>query len=161
MTSTHIEIHEAQFPLEIELVRLLFREYATGLGVDLCFQGFESELASLPGRYTRPQGGVWLASAANQPAACVALRPHDRHTAEMKRLYVRPDFRGMGLGRRLVNLVVTYAADAGYRRICLDTLPAMSEAIGLYRQMGFKPIEAYYQNPIAGALFFAKDLSHG
>jgi GNAT superfamily N-acetyltransferase len=153
-----MEIHEAKFPDELSLVRELFREYAAGLGVDLCFQGFESELAELPGRSARPAGGLWMAWCGTEPAGCVALRPIDATTCEMKRLYLRPAFRGQGLGRRLAERVLTAARDAGYRQIYLDTMPSMGDAIRLYQTLGFTPIEPYCHNPVPGALFLGLEL---
>ena len=146
-----VEIREVQIPDELPLVRLLFREYADGLGIDLCFQDFEAELAGLPGRYARPGGGLWLAWCGTEPAGCVAIRPLEPVTCEMKRLYVQPTFRGHGLGRRLAERALAAAAEAGYRRVCLDTLPLMSDAIRLYQFLGFTPIEPYCHNPISGA----------
>lgn len=153
-----MDIRETRIPEELPLICGLFREYADQLGVDLCFQGFEAELAGLPGRYVAPGGGLWLAMQDLKPAGCVALRPLDPAAGEMKRLYVRPEFRGIGLGKRLVDQVLAAAGEAGYQRICLDTLPAMADAIRLYRQLGFNPIEPYCHNPVPGAIFLAKDL---
>lgn len=160
MSHTTLAIHDAQIPEDLPLIRSLFREYAAALGVDLCFQGFETELAELPGRYAQPAGGLWVAMHGAEPAGCVAFRSLDATTAEMKRLYVRPVFRGHGLGRRLVDQVMTAAKESGYLRICLDTLPAMGEAIRLYQQMGFRPIEPYYDNPVPGAMFLGRELMH-
>jgi GNAT superfamily N-acetyltransferase len=151
-------IREAQIPDELPLVRLLFREYADGLGIDLCFQDFEAELAGLPGRYVRPEGGIWLAFLGSEAAGCVAIRRLEPATCEMKRLFVRPKFRGHGLGRQLAEQALAAALHAGYQRICLDTLPSMADAIRLYQFLGFAPIEPYCQNPIPGALFFGKNL---
>lgn len=153
-----LEIRDARIPEDLSLIRSLFREYAAALGVDLCFQGFETELAELPGRYAQPAGGLWIALRGADPAGCVAFRPLDPTTAEMKRLYVRSVFRGQGLGRRLVDQVMAAAKAAGYQRICLDTLPAMGEAIRLYQQLGFTPIEPYYDNPVPGAMFLGREL---
>jgi GNAT superfamily N-acetyltransferase len=153
-----VEIREAQIPDELPLVRLLFREYADGLGIDLCFQDFEAELAGLPGRYARPGGGLWLALCGSEPAGCVAIRPFEPATCEMKRLYVRPAYRGQGLGRRLAEQALAAAVDAGYQRICLDTLPSMADAVRLYQLLGFTPIAPYCHNPIPGALYFGRNL---
>src|SRR5215203_3707100 len=142
-----VQIREALTPQELPAVRELFREYETSLNVDLCFQGFEEELATLPGKYSRPNGGIWLAVDDDKIAGCVALRPLDADRAEMKRLFVRPAFRGSGVGRKLVEHVMREAATVGYRRICLDTLPTMTGAIALYRSLGFAEIEPYYENP--------------
>jgi ribosomal protein S18 acetylase RimI-like enzyme len=157
-----MEVRAARFPEELHLVRALFREYADGLGIDLCFQGFEEELAGLPGGYSPPGGGLWLARDGDDLAGCAALRPIDAATAEMKRLYVRPAFRGRGLGRRLAEHVLGTAASAGYQRVCLDTLPSMTDAIRLYRALGFNPIEPYCHNPVCGAMFFGREIGpHG
>ncbi len=153
-----MQIREAKFPDELPFVQQLFREYADGLGIDLCFQDFEAELTGLPGRYSRPAGGVWLATRDTEASGCIALRPIDSATAEMKRLYVRPAFRGTGLGRRLAERVIVEAREAGYRRICLDTMPSMSDAVRLYRSLGFSPIEPYCFNPVPGAMYFGLEL---
>jgi ribosomal protein S18 acetylase RimI-like enzyme len=151
-----VEVREASIPDELPAIRELFRDYEAGLDVDLCFQGFEEELATLPSKYSRPRGGIWLAVKGGQFAGCVALRPLDVETAEMKRLYVRPAFRGLGIGRKLAEHVLTEAAAAGYRSICLDTLPTMTGAIALYCSLGFVEIEPYYKNPVEGALFMER-----
>jgi len=153
-----MEIRAARIPEEVPVVRALFQEYADGLGVDLCFQGFAAELAGLPGDYVAPGGGLWVAMVKDEIAGCVALRKIDAERGEMKRLYVRPAFRGRRLGRALAEHVIAEAARIGYRQLCLDTLPAMGEAIGLYRSLGFVEIESYRLNPVAGALFFSREL---
>ena len=153
-----MRIREALFPDELLVVRSLFEEYAAGLDIDLCFQGFAAELDAVPGRYARPAGGVWLAEVAGAVAGCVALRPLDTRWGEMKRLYVRPAFRGSGAGRALAEQVLIAGAELGYRRICLDTLPSMGGAIALYRLLGFVEIEPYCHNPTPGALFLGRDL---
>lgn len=152
-------IREAHFPADLTAVRGLFEEYAAGVGVDLCFQGFAEELAGLPGRYARPGGGVWLAEVDGTPAGCVALPPHDTGRAEIKRLYVRPAFRGSGAGRALAEHVLRAAAGMGYKSVCLDTLPTMVGAIALYRSLGFAEVEAYTHNPVPGALFLGLGLT--
>jgi GNAT superfamily N-acetyltransferase len=154
-----VTIEPARFPSELPLVRTLFREYAESLGIDLSFQDFESELASLPGKYAPPRGRLLMARREAQALGCVALRPLSVETCEMKRLYVRPAARGEQLGRRLAERLCEEARAAGYRRICLDTLPGMAAAIRLYTSMGFEPIEPYVFNPIPGALFLGRDLS--
>jgi len=154
-----MEIREASVPNDLPVVRELFEEYAAGLGIDLCFQGFAEELAGLPGRYTPPAGGVWLATEHGVVAGCIALRPLDGERAEVKRLYVRPAFRGMGVGRALAEHVLRAAAAAGYRRVCLDTLPSMGGAIALYRSLGFADVEAYCHNPVLGAMFLGRELA--
>jgi ribosomal protein S18 acetylase RimI-like enzyme len=154
-----ITITEAQFPTETDLVREIFREYAAGLGVDLCFQDFEAELAALPGKYAPPQGRLLLARRDGDVAGCVALRPQAGDVCEMKRLYVRPAARGLGLGRRLAEAACAAAREAGYARIRLDTLPDMAAAQSMYASMGFRPIPAYVFNPVAGVRYLERDLA--
>jgi ribosomal protein S18 acetylase RimI-like enzyme len=158
--SKHSEliIREASIPDEIPLIRVLFREYSAEQEVDLCFQGFEEELATLPGKYARPRGGIWLAEAADEIAGCVAMRPIDSERAELKRLFVRAAFRGSGLGRQLTVWVLDQAGTLGYRRLVLDTLPTMTSAIALYRSLGFTETEPYYANPVCGALFLSREV---
>src|SRR5262245_40585080 len=153
-----MDIRPARIPDELPAVRALFQEYAASLGIDLCFQRFEEELAGLPGAYAPPSGRLLLAVTEEAIAGCVALRRVDDRTCEMKRLYVRPGHRGSGAGRQLAERVLAEAREAGYARICLDTLPMMARAIELYRALGFTPIEAYCHNPVPGALYLAKDL---
>ena len=140
---------------ELESTRLIFREYADGLGLDLCFQDFESELAGLPGDYAEPRGALRLAMVDGKLAGCCALRPIDNadypDACEMKRLYVRPSFRGMGLGRTLVESMMDAARVTGYRHLLLDTLDDMEAARALYDELGFVEVPPYYHNPIAGA----------
>jgi ribosomal protein S18 acetylase RimI-like enzyme len=154
-----IIINEARFPGEADLVREIFREYAAGLGVDLCFQDFDAELAGLPGKYAAPRGRLLLAWQDGKAVGCVALRPQADDAAEMKRLYVRPVARGLGLGRRLAGAICATAKEAGYARIRLDTLSSMTAAQGMYESMGFKPIPAYVFNPVAGTRFLERDLT--
>jgi putative acetyltransferase len=135
-------------------IRKLFMEYAAWLGEDLCFQGFEGELARFPGDYVAPRGALFIAKSNGEAAGCVALRPLDATTGEVKRLYVRPAYRGTGLGVRLAQQVLDTARSAGYERLVLDTLQKMDSAQRLYRRLGFEPIPAYYYNPIPGALYF-------
>jgi ribosomal protein S18 acetylase RimI-like enzyme len=153
-----ITIEAAEFPAHLSLVRTLLREYAGGIGTDLCFQGFEAELAGLPGAYAPPRGRLLLAWDGAAAVGCVALRPLDTDACEMKRLYVRPAARGRGLGRRLAERICEEARAAGYRRICLDTLPGMAAAIALYVSMGFRPVEPHVHNPVPGAMFLGRDL---
>jgi putative acetyltransferase len=139
---------------EVQQARGLFVEYATGLGFSLCFQNFDQELAGLPGDYSPPDGRLLLALENEQVAGCVALRKIGDGTGEMKRLYVRPEFRGKGLGRTLTETVIKAARDLGYERLRLDTLPGkMDQAIAMYRSLGFKDIEPYYNNPYADAAY--------
>lgn len=151
-------IEVAQFPGHLEIVRTLFREYGASLGFNLCFQGFDDELAMLPGKYALPAGGLFLAQRHDQAVGCVAFRPLKDGDCEMKRLYVRPSARGEKLGRRLAVHVCEAARSAGYRRICLDTIDSMREAITLYESLGFREIAPYVFNPIAGAKYFAREL---
>jgi putative acetyltransferase len=142
----------------LESARTLFEEYAASLGVDLCFQGFDDELATLPGNYAPPAGRLLLAIQGDTVAGCVALRRLESEVCEMKRLYVRPPFQGLGIGRMLVERVIEEARDAGYRRMRLDTLPTMISARALYRRMGFHEIAPYRSNPVEGVAFLELDL---
>jgi putative acetyltransferase len=153
-----VTITRAARPDEVEQVRGLFVEYADSLGVDLCFQNFAEELAGLPGNYTPPLGNLWLAMVDAHPAGCVAVRPLEPSTAELKRLYVRPAYRGLKLGRQLTETALAFARAAGYLRIRLDTLPSMTAAQALYRALGFAMIEPYCANPICGATYWEKQL---
>jgi putative acetyltransferase len=149
---------EAASPDDVEAVRGLFVEYQKSLGVDLCFQGFDRELAELPGDYVPPGGCLLVARDQGDIVACVALRRLDAETCEMKRLYVRPTQRGLGLGRALAEAVIADAQRLGYRRMRLDTLPSMTEAAALYERLGFREIEPYTENPVAGARFLQLEL---
>jgi ribosomal protein S18 acetylase RimI-like enzyme len=151
-------IRTAQLPRDLAVLRALLREYEAGLGVDLCFQGFEAELAGLPGRYAPPAGRILLAWSGGEAVGCVALRPLDGGACEMKRLYVRPEARGGRFGRQLAERVISEARAAGYSRICLDTLPSMAAAQRLYEALGFEPTEPYVFNPVPGARFMALEL---
>jgi len=154
-----IEISAASSGEDVAGAKTLFLEYANSLGFSLCFQGFDRELAELPGRYTPPEGALFLAREGSELAGCIALRPlGEAGTCEMKRLYVRDAFRGRSLGRRLAEKAIDEARRIGYARMRLDTLPTMTRAIPLYRALGFREIRAYTVNPVEGALFFEKTL---
>jgi putative acetyltransferase len=147
-------IRQVEDEEDMKQARGLFREYEAWLGLDLCFQNFEKELAELPGAYAPPAGRLLLAYENDQLGGCVALRKLCDGVCEMKRLFVRPQFHGTGVGRRLAERIINEARDAGYKRMRLDTLPQqMGKAIALYRSLGFKEIEPYYKNPVAGAMF--------
>lgn len=151
-------VHQAVSHQDIERARDLFREYAEWLKVDLCFQGFEGELATLPGDYAPPDGRLLIAYHHEKPVACIALRRLDASTGEIKRLYVRAETRGRRTGRRLVEQVIAAAREIGYRRLVLDTLPQMNEAQALYRSFGFREIPRYCANPLTGVVCLALDL---
>jgi ribosomal protein S18 acetylase RimI-like enzyme len=148
-----MKLAQAETPEQIEEARQLLREYEASLGVSLCFQGFEKELAALPGEYAPPGGRLLLALDTGQAVGCVGLRGLDDETCEMKRLYLRPPFRGRGIGRLLALSIIDEARKIGYEKMQLDTLPSMREAIALYESLGFKRIEPYYDNPVPGAIF--------
>ncbi|WP_437779298.1 GNAT family N-acetyltransferase [Sorangium sp. So ce1097] len=153
-----VEIEYACSTEQIEQVRALFLEYQASLDVDLCFQGFASELAGLPGSYTPPSGRLLLATVDGIPRGCAALRAITPETCEMKRLYVQPARRGVGLGRVLAERVLDEARAIGYRRICLDTLPSMTRAAAMYRALGFEEIAPYVHNPVPGTRYMARSL---
>jgi ribosomal protein S18 acetylase RimI-like enzyme len=146
----------------MDAIREIFQEYADGLGIDLCFQQFDAELAGLPGEYQEPRGGLLMARVGGELAGCCALRPLDNadypNAAEMKRLYVRKAFRGFGLGRQLSEAILDTARRAGYACVLLDTLSEMDTARSLYDDLGFVEIAPYYHNPISGAHYLKVDL---
>lgn len=154
-----MELRELDSIEKMPLVRELFREYETAIGVDLCFQGFDAELAGLPGRYAPPRGVILVAFDGERPAGCVALRPLEGNACEMKRLYVRPAWRGRGVGRLLAGAVVARAREIGYSSMKLDTLATMNEAIGLYRSLGFRETGSYCHNPLDNPVFMELDLA--
>ncbi|HEV3468587.1 MAG TPA: GNAT family N-acetyltransferase [Pyrinomonadaceae bacterium] len=148
-----MELIQAESAAQVEEARRLFEEYAAATGVELCFQNFEAELRGLPGDYAPPDGRLLLATEGGRPLGCVALRKIDEAVCEMKRLYLRPEARGTGAGRRLAEAIIGEARAIGYERMRLDTLPSMREAIALYRSLGFREIEPYRFNPVGGSLF--------
>jgi putative acetyltransferase len=151
-----VQVHTAE---EIEIARALFEEYEAWLGISLCFQNFEAELAGLPGDYRPPGGRLLLAFLDRQLAGCIALRSLGEGACEMKRRYLKSEFRGKGLGRELAEKIINEAREIGYKRLRLDTLPPkMDKAIALYRTLGFKEISPYYSNPVKGALFMELEL---
>jgi len=145
---------QAETPAQIIQARELFLEYAQSLGFSLCFQNFDKELANLPGDYAPPEGRLLLAEFEGQLVGCVALHKLEPRICEMKRLYLRPQFRGKGLGRVLADRIVAVARQIGYKCMRLDTVePVMKDAVGMYRKLGFKEIAPYRTNPMAGTLY--------
>lgn len=162
MNPLSVDLAEPQSAAELAAAAAIFREYGEGLGVDLSFQGFEHELATLPGLYAPPRGTLLLAWVEGELAGCCALRPLDEadiaNAAEMKRLYVRPAFRRFGLGRLLAESVLDAARHMGYSSVLLDTLDDMEAARALYEELGFVEIPPYYHSPIAGSHYLRVDL---
>jgi ribosomal protein S18 acetylase RimI-like enzyme len=149
-----LQIVHADDAEHVEVIRALFREYAESLGFSLCFQNFDEELAQLPGKYSRPRGRLLLARVGDEHAGCVGVQPFLSDICEMKRLYVRPAFRGAGIGRALAEAAICETTEAHYAAIRLDTIePLMGAAVRMYRTLGFYDIEPYRPNPIAGALY--------
>jgi len=155
MNDNNIRIERAG---DMDLVRQMFIEYQDYLNEDLCFQAFEKELAELPGGYAPPRGDLWIATVDGAVAGVIGLRPLDDTACEMKRLYVRNEFRGLGLGRMLAERCVVAARNAGFAIMRLDTLMRLTEAVSLYRSMGFYECEAYYNNPLEGVTYWEKRL---
>jgi len=159
MLPAGLSITQAETESDIGQVRELFIEYAQSLGFSLCFQNFDQELAGLPGDYSPPDGRLLLANVEGELAGCVAMHKLDPGICEMKRLYLRPKFRGRGLGRVLANAIIAEARNTGYKVMRLDTVePAMKQAVALYRQLGFYEIEPYRVNPMPGTLYMELQL---
>ena len=156
-----IRLHAAISASDLESIRTLFHEYADSLGVNLDYQGFEEEVRDLPGKYAPPAGTLVLAFNDDELVGCVGVRPIDDEIAEMKRLFVRPSGRGLGLGRSLAESAIRFATVTGYSRMRLDTLPQMDRAQDLYRSLGFMPIDAYRFSPVPGTVFLELVLTSG
>lgn len=154
-----LELIDSAAHVDLPVLRQLLEEYQRWLGISLCFQDFDREVAALPGSYAPPQGRLYVARVGQQVAGCVALRPHDALTAEMKRLYLRPPLQGQGLGRIMAEQVISDARRIGYERILLDTLPMMQNAQALYARLGFRDTEAYVHNPVDGVRYLSLDLT--
>jgi len=159
MTVPEIMLSQADSPELVATVRGLFREYAEAIGTDLEYQGFAAELAALPDPYVPPNGALLIAHAGADVAGCVGLRPLDGRTGEMKRLYVRPDYRSYGFGKRLVEAVIHAARQAGHSELRLDTLPSMASAQALYHRLGFVEIPPYNNQHLPGTRFYALKLA--
>ncbi len=153
-----MRIKQAKTKTEIEEVRKLFREYEAFLDVDLCFQSFEDELASLPGKYSHPGGGLLMGLDGERIIGCVAVRKLDDGICEMKRLFVKPETRGRGMGRQLAQAVIGVAGELGYSIMRLDTLDRLKGAMHLYETLGFRTIAPYYENPLPGVVYWELDL---
>ena len=162
MFKTSVQLRHPLNDADWLATRTIFQEYAASLNVDLCFQDFDAELAGLPGEYAEPRGALLLAWVDGALAGCCALRPLDTsdytNASEMKRLYVRPAFRGLGLGRQLSEGILDAARQSGYSCVLLDTLDDMESARALYEDLGFEDIPPYYHNPIAGAHYLKVDI---
>lgn len=153
------EIKQAVTHDDIESAKTLFREYESWLGMSLCFQNFEAELATLPGKYSPPDGRLYLAYVEGELAGCIALKPFENDVCEMKRLFLRENARGQGLGKQLIEKLIDEARAIGYSKMRLDTFPPkMGKAVSLYESHGFHPIEPYYHNPHEGVLFMELEL---
>jgi putative acetyltransferase len=159
VTALQVDIIQARTEADIASIEGLFGEYASSLGVDLEYQGFSAELAALPGQYAPPSGDLLIAKVNGEVAGCVALRAYDQRSLEMKRLYVRPTTRGVGLGKRLVEAAITIARRSGYAEIRLDTLASMTSAQSLYRTLGFIEIAPYGKAYLPGTRFYALPLA--
>jgi putative acetyltransferase len=157
----NVAIEAVTDPNGLAHVRSLFIEYAEWLDVDLCFQGFDEEMESFPGRYAPPEGILLLARVDGSAAGAVGLRPIGDGVCEMKRMYVRPPWRSLKIGRKLAERVIDEARRIGYRVMQLDTLERLTAAEALYRSLGFRRIDAYYENPLDGVRYYELDLTAG
>jgi putative acetyltransferase len=159
MNQSLVSIRPAITSDDLVIIRELFLEYANSLGFSLCFQGFDKELERLPGEYAPPDGRLYIAELNGQPAGCIAVKKREEGVCEMKRLYLRDAFRGHGIGRKLAERIIEDAKAIGYRKMVLDTIEdKMIVAVGLYRSLGFEKRDAYYNNPIQGALYMELEL---
>jgi ribosomal protein S18 acetylase RimI-like enzyme len=158
LAATAVRLTEAVGAGDLELARALFREYQRAIGVDLCFQGFDAELAALPAGYARPGGRLLLAWRGEALAGCGALRPLEPGVAELKRMWTRPAHRGQGVARAVAEALLAAARAEGYRVVRLDTLESMSAARALYRSLGFVEIGPYYPNPLPGVVYLERAL---
>ncbi|UCE25331.1 MAG: GNAT family N-acetyltransferase [Candidatus Zixiibacteriota bacterium] len=154
-----LSIIHAENQSQLTIIRELFLEYADQLGFELDFQNFDRDINELPGKYAPPDGRLFLALYDNRVAGCVALRRHSDDACEMKRLWVKPEFRGKRIGRALAEKLIDEARVIGYKKVVLDTIDTMVEAVALYKLLGFVETDAYYDNPIEGATYFVKDLT--
>lgn len=143
---------------DLENIKLLFNEYTTMLGVNLAFQGYDEEIKNLPGKYALPYGRLYIAYYDNKAAGCIALRKFENDGCEMKRLFVRPEYRHLKIGKKLVDKIIEDARELKYKYMVLDTLSNLHEAVSLYRKSGFQEVEAYYENPLDNVLYFKLDL---
>ncbi len=156
---SNVEIQSARTPAHWEAARTLIREYAAEIRLDLAFQAFEHEITHLPEVYAGPAGCLVLGMRDGAVLGCVAVRPRSPDVCEMKRLYVRPAYRRLGVGRKLAEEAVQFGWSAGYRAMCLDTIGTMAAALALYATLGFERIAPYYENPLAGAVFLGRELT--
>ena len=143
---------------DLENIKLLFNEYTTMLGVNLTFQGYDEEIKNLPGKYALPYGRLYIAYYNNKAAGCIALRKFENDGCEMKRLFVRPEYRHLKIGKKLVDKIIEDARELKYKYMVLDTLSNLHEAVSLYKKSGFQEVEAYYENPLDNVLNFKLEL---
>ena len=143
---------------DLENIKLLFNEYTTMLGVNLTFQGYDEEIKNLPGKYALPYGRLYIAYYDNKAAGCIALRKFENDGCEMKRLFVRPEYRHLKIGKKLVDKIIEDARELKYKYMVLDTLSNLHEAVSIYRKSGFQEVEAYYENPLDNVLYFKLEL---